>query len=192
MPNYESTWDDQLPSHEGYLFPETYLLPHNSTIQSIVTTLTDTFNDRYKEVTLGKTTLNQSQLVILASLIEREGRKDEDRPLIASVIYNRLAIGMPLQIDATVQYALGYNSYEKTWWKKDLTYDDLKINSTFNTYTNTGLPPTPICNPGIKSIQAAANPANTNYLYYITDKNGVNHYAATLDQHNANIRKYGL
>lgn len=192
MPDYESSWDQELLSHEGYLFPETYLLPHNSTLESIVTTLTDTFNQRYKEVTINKTNLTQQQIVTLASLIEREASKDEDRPLISSVIHNRLRLGMPLQIDATVQYALGYDNYEQTWWKRDLTFDDLKINSPYNTYLVTGLPPGPICNPGTKSLQAAANPATTDYLYYITDKNGVNHYAKTNAEHEANIRKYGL
>ncbi|CAN5162786.1 endolytic transglycosylase MltG [soil metagenome] len=191
MPNYEDNWDSQLPSHEGYLFPDTYLLPHNATIGTIVTTLTDTSAQRYKEVTVSKTSLTQAQIITLASLIEREARHSADRPLISSVIHNRLSIGMPLQIDATIQYALGQQS-NGSWWKKDLTYADLKINSPYNTYTNTGLPPAPICSPGIESIKAAAAPASTNYLYYITDKNGINHYAKTNAEHEANIRKYGL
>lgn len=188
---YDDTWLVELKTHEGYLFPDTYLIPRDATLTTVVNTLTDTFALRYKSVT-NATNLTREQIVILASLIEREARHDEDRPLISSVIHNRLEIGMALQIDATVQYALGFDSNEQKWWKKNLTYGDLRINSLYNTYLRTGLPPTPIANPGLKALQAAANPANTNYLYYITDKNGINHYATTLDQHNANIRKYGL
>ena len=191
IPQYDSSWETELIKHEGYLFPDTYLIPHNATIDSIVSLLTSTFTEKYKSVTPNTTDMSESKIVILASLIEREGRLDQDRPLISSVMHNRLQIGMPLQIDATVQYALGEQD-NNSWWKKDLTFDDLKINSSYNTYLNPGLPPGPISNPGIKALQAAANPADTNYLYYITDKNGINHYATTLDQHNANIRKYGL
>jgi UPF0755 protein len=189
IPEYDSSWEDELIKNEGYLFPDTYLIPHNATIDSIVTLLTSTFAERYKAVTTNKTNLTQQQIVTLASLIEREARHDQDRPLISSVMHNRLDIGMPLQIDATVQYAIGT---EGDWWKKDLTFDDLKVNSPYNTYVVTGLPPGPISNPGLKALQAAANPDNTDYLYYITDKNGVNHYAKTGEEHNANIRRYGL
>lgn len=189
IPEYDSSWEEELVKHEGHLFPDTYLIPHNATIETIISTLTSTFDERYKAVTTNKTNLTQEQIVTLASLIEREARHDEDRPLISSVMHNRLDIGMPLQIDATVQYAIGT---EDDWWKKDLTFDDLKVNSPYNTYVVTGLPPGPISNPGLKALQAAANPADTDYLYYITDKNGVNHYAKTGEEHNANIRKYGL
>lgn len=189
IPEYESSWEDELVKHEGYLFPDTYLIPHNATIESIITLLTSTFAERYKAVTTNKNDLTKEQIVILASLIEREARHDQDRPLISSVMHNRLEIGMPLQIDATVQYAIGT---EGDWWKRDLTLDDLKVNSSYNTYLVTGLPPSPISNPGLKALQAAANPADTDYLYYITDKNGINHYAKTGDEHNANIRRYGL
>ena len=192
LPDYDDSWEQELVKHEGYLFPDTYLIPHNATLQTVVKTLTDTFDQRYKEVTINKTNLTQAQIVTLASLIEREGRHAEDLPKISSVIHNRLDIGMPLQIDATVQYALGYDQYEKTWWKKDLTFQDLKIASPYNTYVNAGLPPAPIANPGINAIKAAANPDDTDYLYYITDKNGVNHYAKTNAEHEANIHKYGL
>lgn len=97
---------------------------------------------------------------------------------------------MKLDIDATVQYALGFDQSEKKWWKKELTYDDLNIDSLYNTYKNPGLPPGPICNPGLSSIIAAASPANTDFLFYISDKEGNNHYASTLEDHNRNIAKY--
>lgn len=192
MPNFDPSWEQQLIQHEGYLFPETYLIPRNASIENIIQLLTNTFDEKYKEVNTGRTNLTKDQIVTIASLIEREARHDEDRPLISSVIHNRLEIGMALQIDATVQYALGYNQFEKNWWTKGLSLSDLKVSSPYNTYTNPGLPPGPIASPGLKALQAAANPANTNYLYYITDRNGINHYAKTNAEHEANIRKYGL
>ncbi len=191
LPNYESTWQTQLKEHEGYLFPDTYLIPKDATIDQIISLLTETFDQKYNTVT-NNTNFSKIKVVTLASLIEREARKDEDRPLVSSVMHNRLDIGMPLQIDATVQYALGYDYYGKSWWKKELSFDNLKLNSPYNTYVNPGLPPTPIASPGIKALEAAANPANTPYFFYITDKNGDNHYAKTLTEHNANIKKYGL
>jgi UPF0755 protein len=191
FPSYDSTWQTQLKAHEGYLFPDTYLIQKNATIEQIISLLTSTFDNKIASLP-NRTNLSSAKIVILASLIEREAKKDEDRPLVSSVMHNRLDIGMPLQIDATVQYALGYDYYGKTWWKKELTFDDLKLNSPFNTYTNTGLPPTPIANPGIKALEAAASPATSSFLFYITDKNGVNRYAKTLTEHNANIKKYGL
>jgi UPF0755 protein len=99
---------------------------------------------------------------------------------------------MKLDIDATLQYALGYQPQEKRWWKKSLTARDKLIDSAYNTYTNAGLPPTPISNPGLASLKASINPANTAYLFYFTDKNGINHYAKTLQEQEANISKYGL
>jgi len=189
IPEYDNSWERELTAHEGYLFPDTYLIPHNTTIGDIVSLFTSTFEERYKAVTINSTGMSKEQIVTLASLIEREGRHDKDRPLISSVMHNRLEIGMPLQIDATVQYAIGT---EEDWWKRDLTFDDLKVNSPYNTYLVTGLPPGPISSPGLKALQAAANPAKTDYLYYITDQDGVNRYAKTGDEHNANIRKYGL
>jgi UPF0755 protein len=191
MPLYDDSWSEQLAQNEGYLFPDTYLLPKEATIETVISILRNTFEERFTEVQ-NNTNLSKEQLVVLASLIEREAREDVDRPLISSVIHNRLGIGMPLQIDATVQYIIGYYPPEKTWWKKGLTLEDLKINSPYNTYVVTGLPPSPIASPGLAVLKAAGNPADTNYLFYITDKNGVNHYARTNAEHNANIKKYGL
>lgn len=192
LSNYDPSWQAELDQHEGYLFPDTYQIPHDADVTFIIKLLTDTFDQKYGQVDTSHTSLSQNQIVTLASLIEREARHPQDRPLISSVLHNRLDLGMALQIDATVQYALGYSSSQQTWWRNDLTYNELQIASPYNTYRNPGLPPGPIASPGLSSLQAAANPANTNYLYYITDKNLVNHYATTLEQHNANIRKYGL
>lgn len=161
--------------NEGKYFPETYLIPKQMELEDIRQLMLKTFNQKVPKIT-------REQLII-ASMVEREAKTETDRPLVASVIYNRLEIGMKLDIDATIQYALGA-------WKKDLTLEDLKIKSPYNTYLNSGLPPAPICNPGLASIQAAVSPAKTDYLFYLSDKTGVNHYAKTLEEHNANVAKY--
>ncbi len=191
IPTYEDTWIEELKKNEGYLFPDTYLLPRQSDIASIVTRLRSTFDERYNSIE-GATEDTKTKTVIIASLIEREARLDEDRPLVSSVIHNRLNIGMKLDIDATLQYMLGYQKNEKRWWKSSLTNDDKKIDSAYNTYRRAGLPPTPISNPGLTSLRAALHPATTNYFYYITDKTGRNRYGKTLDEHEANIERYGL
>jgi UPF0755 protein len=193
LPTYKESWRPILKEKEGYLFPDTYLFNKESTIDQVVSKLTENFDMKYKNLSgpsLNK--FSKAEIVTIASMIEREAKHDKDRSMVASVILNRLEIGMGLQIDATIQYALGYQQDEQTWWKKGLTANDLKLNSPFNTYKNTGLPPTPISNPGFSALEAVANPADTNYLYYISDANGVNHYAKTLAEHNANIAKYGL
>lgn len=191
--SYSDDWRAQLRLHEGYLFPDTYLIPKNATIDQIITIMTNNFNTKYATALSQQTNkLTQEQAVILASILQREAPSGEDMRKVASVLENRLAIGMALQVDASVQYALGYNTAEKTWWKKNLTTNDLHIDSAYNTYAQPGLPPTPIASPDLEALEAALNPAQTNYLYYISDAHGVMHYATTLDQHNANIRKYGL
>jgi len=110
--------------------------------------------------------------------------------ITASVILNRLSLGMKLDIDATVQYALGYQAKEKTWWKKELTTEDLEIDSPYNTYKYAGLPPTPIANPGLSVMEAVINAPENEYLYYIADKQGKSHFAKTFEEHAANISKY--
>ena len=154
----------------------------------------ENFTKKYAEISPKRmqSSYTQGQIVTVASLIEREAKFPQDRPLVASVIYNRLSNDMPLQIDATIQYALGYQTDQQTWWKKNLTDDDLALNSAYNTYTQTGLPPTPIANPGVLSLEAALNPAQTNYLYYVSDKDGHNHYEETLAEHDADILKYSV
>lgn len=193
IPTYDDSWRRELVLREGYLFPDTYLIPKDATIDTVISIMTNNFEQRYAQATEGKSSnRSQKEIVILASLIEREGRHDEDRFLIASVLENRLDIGMALQIDATVQYALGYQPQQKSWWKQGVTLNDLKVNSPYNTYAHPGLPPAPIANPGSEALEAAANPSESDYLYYITDKNGINRYAKTYEEHNVNIKKYGL
>jgi UPF0755 protein len=190
---YDETWRVQLAEHEGYLFPDTYLLPAEASVENVITIMTNNFDKKYDAITGSKkSTFTKAELVTIASMVEREARFPEDRPLVASVIFNRLEIGMVLNIDATIQYALGYQPAEKTWWKRHLSFDDLKLNSSYNTYTNAGLPPTPISNPGVEVLEAVLNAPETNYLYYVSDSTGHNHYATTLQQHNANIQKYNV
>lgn len=192
IPSYKPDWRKALVVREGYLFPDTYLIPRDADINLVMSLLTNNFINKYADVDVGKSGLTQQEIVTIASLIEREAKFAQDRPLVASVILNRLGIGMKLDIDATVQYALGYSPDEKRWWKKSLTSGDKLLNSPYNTYRVSGLPPAPISNPGLASLKAAINPADTSYLYYITDKNGINRYAKTIEEHNANIKKYGL
>jgi UPF0755 protein len=179
---------------EGYMFPDTYDFAPNATAADVVKVLKDNFDKKYTASLQQKIQakgFNSVQGVILASLVEREARSDEVRKNVASIMLKRLEVGMPLNIDATVQYALGYQAAEKNWWKKSLTYDDLKINSPYNTYLYQGLPPGPICNPSLSSLNAVAN-ADTSipYLYYFHDLQGNTYYAKTLEEHEANVAKH--
>ena len=181
-------------AREGYLFPDTYLIPKSATAVAVIKIFEDNFNRRFSDELREKARIKGftvEQVVTLASLVEREARFPEDRPKVASVLLNRLENEMKLDIDATVQYALGYQSEEKSWWKQQLSLEDLALDSPYNTYKNAGLPPEPIANPGLASIQAVigANP-NSPYLYYISDKSGHLHFARNLEEHNENIRKY--
>ncbi|MFH0979794.1 MAG: endolytic transglycosylase MltG [Candidatus Roizmanbacteria bacterium] len=179
-------------ANEGYIFPDTYLVPRTASAESILAIIKNNYKFNQELHNLSNTKkLSENQVLILASLIEREARQPATRQKVAGIILKRYLADWPLQIDATVQYALGYQSDEKSWWKKDLTNEDKKIDSPYNTYKNKGLPPEPICNPSLSSIEAVINAdTNTPYWYYITDKNGVMHYGATLEEHNENIRKY--
>lgn len=181
-------------AEEGYLFPDTYLIPKGADSDMVIDILTKTFEQKYTpEMALRarRLGLTDREVVTLASLIEREALFEIDRQPVASVLLRRLKESMRLQIDATVQYAIGYSKEEKTWWKKGLTVDDLRFNSSYNTYVSDGIPPGPICNPGIAAIEAVlAGDINTPYLYYVNDVNGKLHFAKTLSEHEANIRKY--
>lgn len=189
LPSYDSSWDEVLIENEGYLFPDTYLIPKDATIEQVIQVMRNNFDTKYELLDTSNTSYSQEEIVTLASLVEREAKHDEDRPLVASVIENRLNIGMALQIDATIQYAKGVPG---NWWAPVTLAEYQSVRSPYNTYLQPGLPPGPIANPGIEALSAAANPADTNYTYYIADQNGINRYASTLEGHNANIQKYGL
>jgi UPF0755 protein len=191
--NFREEWRGRLDAEEGYLFPDTYFLSRDSDIDIVIAKMKDNFDKKYAQIPDGrKNLLTKEQVAIIASLIEREAKFPEDRPLVASVILNRLDAGIPLQLDATIQYALGYQSTENSWWKKSLTVEDLAIDSSYNTYTHAGLPPGPISNPGQNALSAVIHAPNTDYMYYISDKEGHNHYAKTLEEHNQNIIRYGV
>lgn len=193
MPQYEDNWRTALITNEGYLFPDTYLLPRDASIDSIISIFRTNFDKKFQEAKTGKTSnYSDREILTIASLIEREAANEKDRPMVASVILNRLGIGMKLDIDATIQYALGYQKEEGRWWKRSLTATDKALNSQYNTYKVNGLPPSPISNPGLASLKAAFDPAETDYLYYFTDKNGINHYSKSLEEHETNIVKFGL
>lgn len=191
IPTYSFIWNKILDVNEGYLFPDTYLFPKDATIKQIISIMRNNFNNKYALAEANQTiNLPENQAVIIASIVQREAITQGDMRKVASVLENRLKINMPFQSDVTVEYALGYNSEIKSWWKPNLTNTDLKIDSPYNTYLNIGLPPTPISNPGLMALEAVLNPVKTNYLYYLSDSNGKLHFATTLNEHNANVAKY--
>jgi len=178
---------------EGYMFPDTYLIAKDATTADIAARLTSTFEEKIDDKLLLKGTqnnLSKEDVVTLASIIEREARTNEERTVIAGILLNRLNAGIALQVDATVQYAKGYDSAKDSWWPQISTSDYNSVDSLYNTYLHVGLPPTPISNPGIESIRAAAEPASTDYLYYLHDAEGKIHYARTVEEHNKNIREF--
>ena len=177
--------------NEGYLFPDSYLIPNDYTPDNILTVINKNFVAKFAQAkaTATNTQLTDAQIVILASLLEREARTLASKQQIAGILMNRLNINMALQIDASVQYARDTRLQPKVYWTP-ATKADLAIVSPYNTYLNPGLPPGPICNPGYDSLYAAFHPTDSNYMYYISDNNGVMHYAKTLPEHNANVAKY--
>ncbi|OGG28851.1 hypothetical protein A2973_04495 [Candidatus Gottesmanbacteria bacterium RIFCSPLOWO2_01_FULL_49_10] len=180
-------------AREGYMFPDTYLIPRDATPAAIAAMFRTTFDVKVPpqfHIDVKKTGLSFDEVIVLASIVEREGRTDEDRPVIAGILLKRLKADWPLQTDATLQYALGYQVYEKTWWKKVLTNDDKKIASPYNTYLHPNLPPKPIANPGLASIKAVIYPEDSNYWYYLHDPRGSAHYARTIEEHEQNIASY--
>lgn len=181
---------------EGFLFPDTYLFARDTQADLVVRKLMVTFDEKIMlfkdEIDSGPHTLNQ--IITLASIIERETATDEERPVVAGILLKRLEAGVALQTDATVQYAqatqkCGARSTNCEWWPV-ITRQDLEIASSYNTYKFTGLPPGPIANPGLSSIEAVVAPQGSPYWYYIHDSEGGIHYARTLEEHNGNIRRY--
>jgi UPF0755 protein len=175
---------------EGFLFPNTYLISQ-PTEEKIIEQMLGEFE---KEVTatvlqnISKTKLTLRQIITLASVIEKEAQVKAEQPIIASVFYNRMAIDMPLQSCATVEFAL----YQKGIFKDSyvLSLEELKTDSPYNTYMFPGLPPGPICNPGIDAILAAINPAKTDYYYFAAKGDGSHAFGRTLEEHNNNVEKY--
>lgn len=175
------------PELEGYLFPDSYLIPEYFTASETEALIKKNFDEKISSFKINKNSL--STTITLASLLEREAKTKTDRQMVAGIINNRLKIGMALQIDATVQYARDSKNHPAKYWQV-LSKTDLKINSPFNTYLNPGLPPSPICNPSLDSIYAAINPTSSDYIYYIHGTDGKMYFAKTLAEHNSNVSKY--
>ena len=174
---------------EGVYFPETYLIPVTETPQNVAKRLIAKFNENFAPylVQFNQQNIAWTKGLILASIVQREASGASDMPLIAGILQNRLNQGIPLSVDATLQYALGNKG--AGWWAP-ISVADKKITSSYNTYKNAGLPPYPISNPGLDAIKAAANPAKTDCLYYLHGNDGLTHCAVTYAEHQANIEKY--
>lgn len=162
---------------EGFLFPDKYSFPKEITTQEVVEKLVGNFKEK-----VGDNTYSYED-IIFASIVEREGYNSNDRPIIAGIILKRFEEGWLLQTDATLLYPVKD-------WQHVITIQDKEDNNPYNTYKHIGLPPTPICNPGLQSIEAVWNPVETDYYFYIHDPDGNPHYGRTLDEHNANVNKY--
>lgn len=172
--------------YEGYLFPDTYFLMPNLTAEELVQVMTDTYKRRIEGLSADIKAFGKpiEDVIVMASIIEREARTEESRRTIAGILWKRLSQGMPLQVDAAFAFVNGKKD------SKDLTLDDLAIDSPYNTYANKGLPPGPIGNPGLAAIRATVKPLDTPYFFYLSDDSGVMHYSVTHDEHVANKDRY--
>ncbi|HLO18205.1 MAG TPA: endolytic transglycosylase MltG [Anaerolineales bacterium] len=173
---------------EGFLYPDSYIFSRKVSVNEIINEMLRNFAAHLTpELKNGfkQQGLSIYEAVTLASMVEREAVKEEEQPLIASVYLNRLKIGMKLDADPTVQYAIGYNFLQKTWWTNPLSLLDLQVNSVYNTYRYDGLPPSPIANPSLGALRAVAVPAETNYLFFRAkcDSSGYHVFAETFDEH---------
>ncbi len=185
IPEFDAeTFVSLAKSREGYLFPETYLFSPDVTPEQVIAAMTKTFEEHIEpfseEILASGKTLHE--IVTMASILEREARKLETKKIVSGILWERIKIGMALQVDAVFGYILNKSGYAPS-------FDDLKIDSPYNTYVHRGLPPGPISNPGLESIQAALEPTPSPYLYYLTGADGAMYYAETFDKHVAN-RKY--
>ncbi len=177
-------FDALAKQNEGYLFPETYYFLPGTAPEAVIQIMRDTFDAKIAplqgDITASGKSLNE--IITMASILEREARQIETRKIVSGILWKRIKIGMALQTDAVFGYIHGISGYSPT-------LDDYKIDSPYNTYRNRGLPPGPISNPGLETIDAALHPTETPYLYYLTGSEGTMHYAKTFAEHVAN-RKY--
>lgn len=172
---------------EGYLFPDTYRVfdnYYNFQSKGLIIKMINNFENKINDIyDPAKTDKTLEEIVIMASIIEKETNNKDNRALVAGILWKRLEIGMPIGADATTRYGIGK-------FTEELTYDNLQSDSPYNTRKFKGLPPGPICNPGLPSLKAAINPEESEYLYYLHDANGEIHYGKTNEEHNANKAKY--
>ena len=177
-------WNPHATSVEGFLFPDTYKFGRHATPLQMLTAMVKQFS-----VEAGKLGMSGSDVereVTMASLVEREVHLDAERPVVAGVFENRLALGMPLQTDPAVQYA----SLLRGTWTGVIHQSELQSDSEYNTYMHAGLPPGPICNPGVAALKAALHPAKTDYLYFVADANGATKFSTTIAEHNGQVAEY--
>ena len=177
-------WNPKATSLEGYLFPDTYKFSRHATPLQMLTTMTKRFGQQTAR--LGLADSDAERVVTMASLVEKEVHIDSERPLVAGVFENRLAASMPLQTDPAVIYA----SLLRGTWTGVIHQSELHSDSAYNTYAYPGLPPGPICNPGVAAIKAALHPAQTDFLYFVADAKGETRFARTLQEHDANVTAY--
>ncbi len=176
-------WSPQATSLEGYLFPDTYRFAHKATPVQMLTAMVRRFRQVTTTLGLGG---DVAQTVTMASLIEKEVRVDAERPLVGGVFVNRLARGIPLATDPTVIYAAMLNNR----WRGTIYQSDLQSDSLYNTYKHAGLPPGPICSPGVASLKAAISPAKTDYLFFVSDAAGHSRFASSMAEHARNVQAY--
>ena len=184
-------------NQEGYLFPDTYLFPSEITAEKVAQTLRLTFDTKFDEKMRSDADekgLTMSEVVTLASIIEKETKTDKERPIVAGIYFNRLGVGQAIQADATAQYPLGTIRCAEVvgdcdWWKVP-TRLDLEVDSPYNTYMHAGIPPAPISSPGLSSLKAVVYSEVSPYFYYIHDDSGQIYYAETLEGHNRNVQQY--
>ncbi len=192
LPNFDSEAFISLATlNEGFLFPETYFVPETFTAQDLFELQTVTFTERVAliENQASSTPFEKAkEIIILASIIEREANSEESMKMVSGILQNRLRLDMPLQADATIEYALTTPLNELA--PGELAKQLKELDSPYNTYLYKGLPPTPIGNPGLMAIEAAFNPTPSEYLFYVTDEAGNFYYAETLTEHNNNVAKY--
>lgn len=174
-----------LETREGYLFPDTYRFFETASAQDVRIELEKTFAEKISliEDRIRMSGRTKEEIIIMASIIEKEADTAESRRIVSDILWRRLDINMPLQVDATFVYSINRGTF-------DLTRDDLALDGPYNTYTRTGLPPTPIANPGYDAIEAALTPIETEYLYFLTGVDGEMYYAETLEGHRINREKY--
>jgi len=170
---------------EGTLYPETYYIPKKFTADELILLMTKTFSEKTSDLNekIATSDLSLKEILILASILEREANSSESMKMVSDILQRRLREGMPLQTDASIEYILHKPL-------KELTPKDLEIDSPYNTYKYRGLPPTPIGNPGREALMAVLDPTPNKFVYYITDEEGIFHYAVTYPEHKANIAKY--
>ncbi len=190
-PSSISDLDEKAEDLEGYLFPETYMISKGTTANELVKAMVSNFRNSFSEsyrIRAGELDLSIREILTMASLIEKETSSREERFLISSVFHNRLRIGMPMGCDPTIIYILK----KEGKWDGNIRWKDLKMDSPYNTRIHRGLPPGPICSPGIHSIEAALFPENTKYLYFVAKDSSTHYFSKNLKEHNRAVQKFIL